>query len=261
MKYKKISAFIIIIIIIGLLLLIAFYFRLILAPFIFAYMLHLALRPFVNMLEQKDIKHSAAVSIVFISTFLIITVFSIIIFPAIASELFNIQDNSEEYSKVLTKKYDTLRSKFFGSSGPLGIIMVNENIRGEINTYLKNKLSFLIEKITQSIFSILPMFFYVVVIPFATFFFLLDGHRIKKKIIGLVPNRYFEITLNILHSLHSGLRLGGFVNDLRLPTLQSAKDGFGPSLRPLDFPFPQRPFASHNKEALRRYNLLAPKSM
>ena len=59
--------------------------------------------------------------------------------------------------------------------------------------------------------NIIPIFLYLFVIPFATFFFLLDEVKIKKKIIGFVPNRYFETTLLLFHNLNHqfGLLLRG----------------------------------------------------
>ena len=55
----------------------------------------------------------------------------------------------------------------------------------------------------------------IIVIPFATFFFLLDDHRIKKTIIGIVPNRYFEVALIMVHKLHRqfGFLLMGMLAD------------------------------------------------
>jgi predicted PurR-regulated permease PerM len=38
----------------------------------------------------------------------------------------------------------------------------------------------------------------LVIVPFAAFFFLKDGRYIQERILGLVPNRYFEITLGIV---------------------------------------------------------------
>ncbi len=68
------------------------------------------------------------------------------------------------------------------------------------------------------------MILLVSVIPFATFFFLYDGHTIKKRIINLVPNRYFEVTLNIIHSLHVqfGLILKGMLISVVIISLLSS---------------------------------------
>lgn len=41
----------------------------------------------------------------------------------------------------------------------------------------------------------------VIIIPFITFFFLKDGTQIRHSVLGLVPNRYFEITLAIVEKV------------------------------------------------------------
>ncbi len=220
MKYKKFLGFTIAIVIIVILLLVSFYLKLILAPFIVALVLQFALKPFVNMLEERGIKQSLAVSIVFILAFLILAVFLYIAIPAIASELSNIQANFENYSNIIVDKSESI----IGRSGPLKNLFGNRNIKEEMTSYLKNSLLFFIQKIPQLLFNIIPLILIIFVIPFATFFFLLDDQRIMKKLIGLVPNRYFEISLKIIRSLHKqfGMLLMGMLIDAIIVTLMAS---------------------------------------
>ena len=50
-----------------------------------------------------------------------------------------------------------------------------------------------------------------VFVPFVAFFLLKDGPRIRRGLIGAVPNRYFELTLNLIHKtdVHLGAYLRG----------------------------------------------------
>lgn len=225
MKYKHILGFAVAFIVITLIFLFAFYLRLLLAPFLVAYVLQFALRPLINMLEQRGIKHTAAVTIVFASAFLLFALLLSVLIPAIVSELSNVQANIENYTGVLIKKYHGLQTKLLSRTGLLKIFLGDKSIVDEFTTYLKNNLLFFIQKIPQHIFNFLPMILYIVVIPFATFFFLLDAQRIKKKIIGFVPNRYFEMSLNIIHSLHRqfGMLLRGmFISAVIISLLATA---------------------------------------
>lgn len=43
------------------------------------------------------------------------------------------------------------------------------------------------------------------VIPFATFFFLKDGHKIRRDILKLVPNKYFETILSLVDKIETRL--------------------------------------------------------
>jgi predicted PurR-regulated permease PerM len=49
----------------------------------------------------------------------------------------------------------------------------------------------------------------IIIVPFITFFLLKDGRTIKKALIQLVPNRYFEMSLSLLHK--TGLQLGRYI--------------------------------------------------
>ena len=225
MNYHRIVGFSIALIFISLILVTTFYLRLILAPFIIAYILQFPLRPFVNMLKQRGVKHTAAVSLVFISALVLIMIFLSILIPAIASELSNIHDNIEDYSAILIKKYNEIQEILLDPAGPLKSLMRNESLIHEFTTYLKSSLLFFIQNIPKKIFSLLPLVLYIVVIPFATLFFLLDAQRIKERIIRLIPNRYFEISLNILHSLHKQFSLilrGMFMSAIIISILASS---------------------------------------
>jgi len=58
----------------------------------------------------------------------------------------------------------------------------------------------------MDLFSIITTF---IIIPFAVFFILKDGLKLKKGFIRLIPNKYFEMTLNIMHKTDQ--QLGGFL--------------------------------------------------
>lgn len=49
----------------------------------------------------------------------------------------------------------------------------------------------------------------IVIIPFVAFFLLKDGREMKKLFVSHVPNRYFEMTLNVLHKID--MQLGGYL--------------------------------------------------
>lgn len=49
------------------------------------------------------------------------------------------------------------------------------------------------------------LFYAALVIPFATFFFLKDGHTIRRDLLRLVPNRYFETTLTLIDKVERQL--------------------------------------------------------
>ncbi|MBD3393145.1 MAG: AI-2E family transporter [Chitinivibrionales bacterium] len=56
---------------------------------------------------------------------------------------------------------------------------------------------------TSSFFSILSV---VVIVPIVTFFLLADGHLIRKALLRMVPNRYFEMFFLLFHKITSALK-------------------------------------------------------
>ncbi|MDP6777848.1 MAG: AI-2E family transporter [Candidatus Latescibacteria bacterium] len=53
---------------------------------------------------------------------------------------------------------------------------------------------------------------FVVIVPFVVFFFLAEGRTIKRAFVELVPNRYFEMVLNLLYRID--MQLGGYIRGL-----------------------------------------------
>jgi len=211
----------------ALLIIFVFHFWLLLMPFFIAYILQFALRPIVIILEQKGLKHSFAVTTVFVVFFGIFALFLHLFIPAVITELLGIQDNFPEYSRSMSKKIDEFNTLFLGKFSDISNILSEENyadIKVEIGGYIADTLLGVIKKLPVYLFSVLPLILYIFVIPFATFFFLLDDRLIKKKIISMVLNRYFETTLNLIYSLNlqfGWLLRGMFISAVIISTLAS----------------------------------------
>jgi len=182
---------------------IAYLFRVIMVPFIIAYILQFALRPFVNMLTVRGMKYTTAVLIVFSGTFLIAALALSFIIPAISDELVTAQENIETYTDMLTRKYQELQDTLNRRQGIVNTFLADRQILSEAMTVLRQYFASFISGLTSNLFSLLTLILNISIIPFATFFFLYDGQLLYKKIIGMVPNRYFEVTLNLLHDLNN----------------------------------------------------------
>ena len=65
------------------------------------------------------------------------------------------------------------------------------------------------EDVAQTISSLVSVFtnilWAVVIVPFVTFFVLKDGTQIRRSLLHLVPNRYFEITLAIMEKVETNI--------------------------------------------------------
>lgn len=73
----------------------------------------------------------------------------------------------------------------------------------------------------------------LIIIPFATFFFLKDGHKIRRDMLQLVPNKYFETTLSLIDKIET--RLGYYFRSVLLQcTIVGATSWIALSIAGLD---------------------------
>ena len=65
------------------------------------------------------------------------------------------------------------------------------------------------DQVAETVSSVVAVFtnivYAVVIIPFVAFFLLKDGLQIRRSLVGLMPNRYFEVTLAILDKVESNI--------------------------------------------------------
>jgi len=74
---------------------------------------------------------------------------------------------------------------------------------------LRDLGSALIAKAPRLILSAFSWFSLLVIVPFVTFFLLKDGRRMKHWLISLVPNRYFELSLNLMWKINR--QIGAYI--------------------------------------------------
>lgn len=114
----------------------------------------------------------------------------------------------------------------FGSAGPNVMSQIStqvaaiepqlEAIAGKdidvaalVKTYGSQLIDVLLGRTTQLVSGVVSGLMLVVIVPFVSFFFLKEGRRITHGLIELVPNQYFEITLNLMHSINNSI--GGYI--------------------------------------------------
>jgi putative permease len=169
----------------------------VIVSFLIAYILD----PVASFMEGKGLSRSAATAIIFIVFFLIIALFVWLVLPGVFSQLLVLQ-------------------KQLGSGGTDSLIQaVQDFIKSSVGTVniesldLKGKLESLMTIVSEQVLAILSnlvsILSAVAIIPFVVYFFLRDGRHMKKLFVSYVPNRYFEITLNIMHKIDG--QLGGYL--------------------------------------------------
>jgi putative permease len=75
----------------------------------------------------------------------------------------------------------------------------------DIEEKIRNGISMLTDQLITMLANIISFISIVVIVPFVVFFLLKDGRKMKKAFIHFVPNRYFEMTLNVIHKIDQQL--------------------------------------------------------
>lgn len=86
-----------------------------------------------------------------------------------------------------------------------------------VNQYLQSITTTLLKETPRLIGQVLSGLTFFIIVPFVLFFFLGQGRTIKRAIIELVPNRYFELVLNLLYSIDR--QLGGYMRGMVLSVM------------------------------------------
>lgn len=176
---------------------------------IFSYILD----PLVNRMQSAGMNRTFSIAITLSSLVLILVWISTNVIPIIANQMVELASQlSIQNIENITQKVDGLLSEKFDFV-PEGILSTNlaavlEELFdvGEIPSALSNIIG-----IFTNIFSA------ALIIPFATFFFLKDGTKIRRDILMLVPNKYFETALSLIDKVES--RLGLYFRSVMLQSL------------------------------------------
>ena len=183
----------------------------VLTPLILATLLSILLDPLVVMLEGRGLNRTGAVTLVMGIIILLVIWLMIFLAPMISHEFKTIsQLVKNETPATLLLKMKTLLNKHL----PL---LKNPEITNQIMSRIEKFIYSMLNRSIQLIPSILPMAISLFLIPFMTFFLLKDGRRLKKSFIQTLPNRYFEMTINLIHKIEG--QLGSYIRGQMLVSL------------------------------------------
>lgn len=155
----------------------------------------LVLNPFVDLIQGFGIARSLAILIVYaVIGVVFYTAFNLIV-PGFLEQSASLQESYKEF-RVSEKLKDT--EKWIEKNVPY---IKKGDVGRELETNIKASFS----KTEDIISGVLSTILYIIIIPFITFFILRDRQKLKNGLIGLVPNRYFEMTLNIVDKIEKQL--------------------------------------------------------
>jgi predicted PurR-regulated permease PerM len=83
------------------------------------------------------------------------------------------------------------------------------DIADEMEHWGSNLSASIVKRTPELIGGLISGITFAVIVPFVVFFLLSEGRSLKRSLIELVPNRHFELVLNLLYRIDK--QLGGFI--------------------------------------------------
>lgn len=170
---------------------------------VLAILLSYILDPIANHLQAIGIHRTLGITLILAMVILVLVFISTSIIPVLALQMAELtaQLNIENVRLITIRVENMLIREFdfippgFLESNVTAILDELFNV-GKVSSVVSNALS-----IFTNIFSAF------LVVPFAAFFFLKDGSKIRRDLLRLVPNKYFETTLTVIDKIEKRLGL------------------------------------------------------
>lgn len=188
---------------IGVIIVIMYNYITLVAFLILAMILSYVLDPTVNRLQRMGVKRIIGVTLTLSVIVMAIVFFSTNVVPIFVEEMLELTNNLNiETIELIAARIETrlVQEYSFIPEGFLrdNITKISEELfdLGKLSTVLSDAVG-----VFTNIFSA------VLVVPFAAFFFLKDGSKIRRDVLQIIPNKYFETTLTILDLVEKRLGL------------------------------------------------------
>lgn len=185
----------------GVVLLILFNYINLVAYAIIALLLTYLLDPIVNRLQVAGMNRTLSISVTLATVILVIIWISTSVIPIIAGQMAGLtrQLNIDTLIFVADQIESQIRANF--EFVPDGYLRENIAMLAE-NYFNMDRFSEILGDLIGIFTNLFAAF---LVIPFATFFFLKDGHKIRRDLLQLVPNKYFETILSLIDKIETRL--------------------------------------------------------
>lgn len=184
-----------------------------LVSFVFAFVISYLLDPIVGFFERKGVPREASILIPFILCGILIGIGVYKILPLLTAQVNLLEAQLPKYQIDLMNLVSSTEGRFRGF-----LKTYNISFSQSINSWILSKtaeISTFLPSLISGSLSVLLLS------PFFAFFMLLDGRRMVRSILGLVPNNLFELSLNLQYQLNE--QMGGFI---RARFLEAAIVGF-----------------------------------
>ena len=168
---------------------------------IIAALLAYVLDPIASFLESRGMSRTTATVSIFLLLIAVVGIAYVLLLPVLSEEISTLKEgfSSEKADLVISRLENFLVSNLsFLGVKELNLLDRMHGITSSIGdwmvTHVLDAASILVS---------------IILIPFIVFFLMKDGRQFKKEFVSIVPNRYFEFSLYLLHKIN--IQVGNYL--------------------------------------------------
>ncbi len=190
--------------------LIVFNFINLVAYAIIAMLLSYLLDPIVNRMQAAGMNRTLSIAVTLSSVILLLAWISTSIIPIVANQMAGLARQLTLDNMVFIANQVELQLREYLDFIPPGYLRENIEVLAE-NFFNVGRFSDILSDLIGIFTNLFAAF---LIIPFATFFFLKDGYKIRRDLLEIVPNKYFESMLTLIDKIET--RLGRYFRSVAL---------------------------------------------
>ncbi|MBN1113920.1 MAG: AI-2E family transporter [Oligoflexia bacterium] len=160
------------------------------------------LYPVINIMERHRINRAVAILIVYLILSCIIFFIAQHSYTKLVTQFSTLQTDMPDIFHQVIAKLGEIEARYSQKYVFLAELNITSKLQGAAIGLSRSLLTS-----TPAVISSLASL--ILLVPFYTFFLLLDGSRIKRWILAILPNRYFESGLQLLFDINR--QMGGFI--------------------------------------------------
>ncbi len=177
---------------------------------IIAMLLSYLLDPVVNRMQASGMNRTFAITITLSSVILLIVWISTSVIPIVANQMAGLTRQLTIDNMIFIANQVEMQLREYLDFIPPGYLRENIEILAE-DFFNIGRFSDILSDLIGIFTNLFAAF---LIIPFATFFFLKDGYKIRRDLLELVPNKYFESILTLIDKIE--IRLGHYFRSVAL---------------------------------------------
>lgn len=184
-----------ILIVVGILAILAWSAWILLFPLLFGYLTATVLAPLVERLDRRGVPRTLAGALVLGSVLATLSLAAWFAVPAVFEQVNNFRAHSGSYLASIESRLQGLYEFLQRLIPPSELVRMRHSILRSLGRHGSPFANM------QELFAVLPFIEGVILALVVAFFLLTRGAEIRASFIRLVPNRYFEMTLRLLHRI------------------------------------------------------------